>query len=283
MSVRQTRILSDVDRDRKAYTLARSHLLGLGSGHITDAVLQTYLSPQPLGLKGRTMGEIFHRLLLSARNRNMMASVIPDTFVDSLGPLLHDFNPARVAERFASPDDLLDKIIEELKPVGKLRRSRGGLWPLFTRATVSGARFLAQFESGSEFIAWVQVFDDDPRKRAALPMLLSQEVDGFGFALACDFLKELGFINFAKPDVHVKAIVKGLNLSLQAANDYTVFKAVARIAANCRTTPYDVDKLFWLVGSGRFYAHLSIGRQGRIASNRDRFIREAAKALGPAA
>jgi thermostable 8-oxoguanine DNA glycosylase len=113
-------------------------------------------------------------------------------------------------------------------------------------------------------------------------MLLSQEIDGFGFALACDFLKELGFINFAKPDVHVKAIVKGLNLSLQGANDYTVFKAVARIAASCGTTPYDVDKLFWLVGSGRFYAHPSIGRRGRVASNRDRFIRGAAKALGPA-
>ena len=113
-------------------------------------------------------------------------------------------------------------------------------------------------------------------------MLLSHEVDGFGFALACDFLKELGFLNFAKPDVHVKAIVRGLDLSIDSGSDYIVFKAVARIAAHCGTTPYDVDKMFWLVGSGRFYDHPSIGRNGRIVTNRDRFIRDASRALGAA-
>ena len=55
-------------------------------------------------------------------------------------------------------------------------------------------------------------------------MLISHVVSGIGFALACDFLKELGFVNFAKPDVHVKAIVKGLNLS-DSDDDYIVFKA----------------------------------------------------------
>lgn len=281
MRAQRAKVLTEVERDREAYRLARAYTLGLGSGLVTAEVLQTYLSPKPLGLGGRPMRDVFHRLLLSARNRNMMASVIPDAFVDSLGPLLGDFSPDAVSQRFASSDDLLDKIILELRPTGKLRRSRGGLWPLFTRAALSGARFLAQFEDGPEFIAWVHVFDEDHRKRAALPMLLSQEIDGFGFALACDFLKELGFINFAKPDVHVKAIVEGLSLSVQPANDYTVFKAVARIAANCETTPYDVDKLFWLVGSGRFYNHPSIGKAGRLATDRERFIRDAAQSLGP--
>ena len=284
MKARRGKVLAGVDRDRKAYALARGYLLvGFTSLGVTDEVLQHYINPRPLGREGRTMGEVFHRLLLSARNRNMMAAVIPDTFVDSLGPLLDDFTPAEVAQRFVSADHLLDTIIKELKPAGKVRRLRGGLWPLFTRATLSGARFLAQFASGPEFIEWVQTFDDDPRKRVALPMLLSEEIDGFGFALACDFLKELGFLNFAKPDVHVKAIVTGLGLSAASANDYAVFNAVARIAASCNTTPYDVDKLFWLVGSGRLYDHPSIGRQERIATNRDRFIRESKKALGPAA
>lgn len=283
MKPRRRKILAGVERDRKAYALARRYLLGFAPLGVTDEVLQHYINPRPVGREGRAMDEVFHRLLLSARNRNMMAAVIPGAFVDSLGPLLDDFNPVAVAQRFASPDHLLDTIIKELKPAGKLRRSRRGLWPLFTRATLSGARFLTQFQSGSEFTEWVQTFDDDPRKRVALPMLLSQEIDGLGFALACDFLKELGFLNFAKPDVHVKAVVTGLGLSAASANDYAVFNAVVRIAASCKTTPYDVDKLFWLVGSGRLYDHPSIGRQGRIATNRDRFIGESNRVLGPAA
>jgi hypothetical protein len=225
------------------------------------------------------MGEVFHRLLLSARNRNMMATVIPDALVDSLGPVLGGFDPVEVTTRFTSPDLLLDTIIREIRPAGKLRRARAALWPLFSRATLSGAQFLSQFADGAEFLAWVQTFDDDPRKRAALPLLLSQEVNGFGFALACDFLKELGFFNFAKPDVHVKAIITGLHLVNDSPNDYLVFKAVARIAEHCGRTPYDVDKTFWLVGSGYFYDHRSLGRDGRVKTDRDEFIRRASRAL----
>jgi hypothetical protein len=276
-------VLTERDRDRKAYALARAYLLDHRAQGITDELLEHYATPWPHGKTPSSMSDVFQRLLRSARNRNMMATVIPDSIVDSLGPLLEGFNPAKVTERFISPDQLLDTIIRVLRPRGKLRRSRGGLWPLFTRATLSGARFLSQFGDGPEFLAWVQVFDDDPRKRAALPMLLSQEIDGFGFALACDFLKELGFVNFAKPDVHVKAIVKGLGLTSDTANDYVVFKTVARVAAHCDASPYAVDKVFWLVGSGRFYDHGSIGRNGRIITNREQFIQDASRALGPAA
>jgi hypothetical protein len=261
----------------EAYRLARAYLLRFGAQGITDEVLQHYLSPLPR-ITPSTMAEVFRRLLESAQNKGMMATVIGRAVggLDSLAPVLDDFDPARVTQRFTLPDDLLDIIIRECRPVGKLRRAQGSLWPLFARATLSGARFLCQFSSGPEFIRWVQTFDDDPRKRAALPLLLSQEIDGFGFALACDFLKELGFLNFAKPDVHVKAIVKGLKLSSETANDYGVFKDVVRIAAHCDRTPYDVDKLFWLVGSGYFYDHPLIGR---VATNRSAFIQQACSVL----
>ena len=77
--------------------------------------------------------------------------------------------------------------------------------------------------------------------------------------------------------VHVKAITKGLKLSIETANDYPVFKDVVRIAAHCDKTPYDVDKLFWLVGSGRFYLHPSIGH---VATDRDGYIQKASRVLG---
>ena len=80
-------------------------------------------------------------------------------------------------------------------------------------------------------------FDEDERARPALPTLLEKEIDGFGFALACDFVKELGYENFSKPDVHVKDIFWALGLSPWGTNDYEVFKAVARVARNVNVTP----------------------------------------------
>ncbi|MBI9037600.1 MAG: hypothetical protein JEY97_05655 [Bacteroidales bacterium] len=35
--------------------------------------------------------------------------------------------------------------------------------------------------------------------------------------------------------------------------DYEILKAIERIAESNEVTPYNVDKLFWLIGSGKFY------------------------------
>ncbi len=43
-------------------------------------------------------------------------------------------------------------------------------------------------------------------------MLLGREINGFGFALSCDFLKELGYEDFPKPDVHLRDIFTFGNL-----------------------------------------------------------------------
>ena len=49
-----------------------------------------------------------------------------------------------------------------------------------------------------------------------------------------------------------------------------MFKAINRLAANVGVTPYNADKVFWLLSSGRFYHDgFEIGR------HRDEFIRHA--------
>jgi len=131
---------------------------------------------------------------------------------------------------------------------------------------------MTQFETADDFYKWVDFFDSDSRARAALPMLLDNEIKGLGFALACDFLKELGYINFAKPDVHLRDIFMGLKLCPPKVNDYQVFKAVIRLAKNAGVPPYSADKLFWLVGSGYFYDDEHIGDKGRIGSCKKPFI-----------
>jgi thermostable 8-oxoguanine DNA glycosylase len=102
--------------------------------------------------------------------------------------------------------------------------------------------------------------------------LVSQEVRGLGFALACDYLKELGYVNFAKPDVHLRDIFCRLGLCTTEADDYTLFKAIVRIAKHAEVPAYRVDKLFWLIGNGNFYEHSTIGKNGKIGSHKEEFI-----------
>jgi hypothetical protein len=272
----------DSKNDAKVYALARSYLLTFASYGVTEELLAYYLTPKPTQLRPADLPSVYEHLLESAQNRGMMNTVVSGAIggIGALRPVLCDFDPGAVARLFASPEALLDTVVENLEIRGKVRRNTGSLWPVFARAALSGARFLAQFRDLADFLGWVAIFDDDPRKRAALPLVISREVDGFGFALACDFLKELGYLNFAKPDVHVKAIVGELGLCSAKADDYAVFKAVVRIAENCHRTPYDVDKALWLVGSGRFYDHRDMGTHGRIPTDRDAFIASARRALG---
>jgi hypothetical protein len=228
--------------------------------------------------------DLYKRILSSAQNANMKATVIGGSIggVGKLRPVLCDFDPALVLEKYGSDwEAVLDEVVEQLKPKGSIRRTNRSIWPSFCRSVLSGARFLSRFYSADDFYAWVDFFDEDERARPALPSLLAEEIEGFGFALACDFVKGLGYENFSKPDVHVKDIFWARQLSPFGTSDYEVFRAVARVARNADVTPYNVDKLFWLIGSGYFYGNPEIGNKGRIGSRKKQFIEVAQTKLEP--
>jgi hypothetical protein len=223
-------------------------------------------------------------MLESVQSANMKAGVIGGSIggVGKLAPVLCDFEPAEVLEKYRSGwEGVLDDIVAQLKPRGTVPRTSRSIWPRYCRSVLSGARFLSQFSTADDFYRWVDLFDEDERARPALPLLLAQEIEGFGFALACDFLNGLGYENFSKPDVHVKDIFGGLGLCAEGAGDYEVFRAVGRLARNAGVTPYNADKLFWLVGSGYFYDDPHIGNKGRIGRHKKEFIEVARETLEP--
>jgi len=192
--------------------------------------------------------------------------------IENLGKVLFDFDAKAVISNYNTDwKAVFEEIKTKLKPRGKLLTEPQSIWPKYCKSILSGASFLSQFSTANDFYEWVGLFDSDDKTRAALPMLLANEINGFGFALACDFLKELGFFNFAKPDVHLRDIFEALGLCAGKVNDYRLFKAILRVAKNSGKTPYAVDKIFWLIGSGNFYNHRDIGNAGRIPSRKKRF------------
>lgn len=274
------------EMDRKSFELAWQFLLELNIAGITPELLDKYgrlteFKERPVSIAG-----IYLRMLESQQNKGMLPNIIGEAIngINNLGQVLCDFQPAEVLKKYAADDweMLLNDILFHLKPRGQIRTTPRSAWPQYCRAALSSARFFAQFSTHEDFYNWVEYFDRDERARIALPLLLDIEIHGCGFALACDFLKELGYVNFAKPDIHLRDIFVRLGLCQWNSSDYELFKAISRVARNVggEVTPYYVDKIFWLIGSGNFYDDPLIGNKGKIGSQKNDFIPYAQGRLG---
>lgn len=261
--------------DRQAYELAKGYLPSLNIDGVTESLVEKYLNPLSLNPKPTSKTGLFQRILESAQNANMKAGVIGKSIggVGRLGLVLANFDSKAVLAKYGdSWEAVLGDIVKKLNPRGQIRRTPRSIWPHYCQTILSAAQFVEQFASSDDFFKWVDFFDQDERARASLPMLLSHEIVGFGFALSCDFLKELGYVNFPKPDVHLRDIFTALELCEDKNDDYHLFKAIIRVSANANVTPYNADKVFWLVGSGYFYEDLHIGSNGRIGNHKQAFI-----------
>ena len=222
--------------------------------------------------KFNNLSDANRRLIESLSNRNMMSSVINFLSKENvIKPILYDYNPKNITKNYLSSDELFIKFRTkfEIKNVD----SKRNLWRKFSDGIISGSKFLASFNDESDFDNFVRTFSFNKFTKAALPMLLASEIDGFGFALACDFLKELGYRDYPKPDVHLIKIFYELGLC-ETSNPYDVYKSIIEMSDIVGDDAYTVDKTFWLISSGRFYlVDVEAGR------NRDKFISEAKEIL----
>ena len=269
--------------DKTAYGLARAYLRRLNITGVTDMLVERYLKPASLHPRPTTKQGLYQRILESAQNANMKAGVVGRSIggVNKLATVLENFAPDAVLAKYETGwQSILDDIVRTLHPRGQIRRTPRSIWPHYCQTILSAAAFVQQFGSADEFYAWVDFFDRDDRARPSLPMLLSHEIKGFGFALSCDFLKELGYVGFPKPDVHLRDIFTALGLLPDGEDDYRLFRAIVRVARNANVTPYNADKTFWLIGSGYFYDDTHIGNDGRVGSHKQEFIEYAKPILG---
>jgi hypothetical protein len=272
--------MDPIERDRRAYELALEFMLSLNVPGVTKEIIEKYLRPDFRTQLPSDIAGLYFRLLEHAKNSGMKSGVIDKALggIERLAPILCNFDPHGVLTTFRTWEEVLDRIESELKPRGKIRRTSRSIWPSYCKTILSAAAFIVEFDSVADFQEWARFFDQDPRATPALPLLIERQVFGFGFALACDFLKGLGYHNFSKPDVHIKDIFERLGLTV-GRDDYEVFCAVARVAKSVGETPYCVDKIFWLIGSGNFHDHPEIGRVG---NNKARFFEFALPCLRPA-
>lgn len=245
----------EVEVYENIYKDARSYLLSFEE--ISETILDRHLNDWKDHKPGN-MKDLLHRMLESICNRRgeAMRNVIGN--IEQLRILLKGFNPLEVVNTYNSDYKLLFKTIKQNKKTYNLPgimqlSNASSYWVQFCKSIISASRFLSRFNDLAEFNKFTENFMTNRSTRVGLPLILKEEIHGFGFALACDFLKANVSPQFVKPDTHIIDIFKGIHISRANASNFEVFTDVVNFSEYISNIPYRVDKLFWLVGSGKFY------------------------------
>lgn len=253
-----------MDKELLIYNLAREYL--------------DRIKPEGIDLEKYYLGDsrdfsslkdIYIQFIRSAQNYQRMPNVIKfDERKDKIASLAYDFDYQQLKN--ISADDLYQLFRQKFK-VGGADNSFNS-WLKWSKSIIDSAKFISDFSDVKDFVEFVKRFDYNVSTRMALPLLISQKISGIGFALACDTLKELGFTNYPKPDDHLMDVFSAVGLSEH--NQISTFEAIVRMSDKCKdidkeVSPYKVDKVFWLICSGRFYLEKS---EIKIGRNKKQFI-----------
>ncbi|HCU22674.1 MAG TPA: hypothetical protein DF698_07310 [Candidatus Atribacteria bacterium] len=233
----------DSERLNAIFNYAQEFLIAMCPRNIS---LEKYLeNKKNIG----SLDEIYKRMIVTLVNRNMLPGVIQfDKRQEKFKELLLDYDANLISSTY--DEKSLYEIFKQNFEINN-SDSPKNLWWQFSKFIISASKFLCNFKTAKEFDNFVKTFSENKFTRAALPMLLNKEVHGLRFALACDFLKEIGYIDYPKPDVHLMDIFSSLDICNR--DEYEVFKAIIRMAKACNKSAYYIDKTIWLICSGNFY------------------------------
>lgn len=202
--------------------------------------------------KEKTKNYISEMLFGSLQNYQSMPNVICfDSKKEIFRKILFDFDCDKILDRYKTYTELLKVFETEFKLDSSGFERVNNSWVKYSKAVLSASKFMSQFKDANDFDQFVNCFTYNESTSAALPMLLSKEIYGLGFALGCDFLKELGYDQYPKPDIHLIDVFSELGLSDR--DEYNCYKSIIKMSMLVGETPYKVDKVFWLICSGNYY------------------------------
>lgn len=256
---------------KKLFEFGKEYLLR--RQEITEEILEHYLTLWQIR-KPRNMEELCRNMIDHAQNRRGMPNSIGD--IENLREILFDFKPEKIKHNFDNWSTLFNKVNSTYTPPGRMEiHNPHNYWVVFCKSIVSISDYLSRFGSFENYETYVGTFiSDNPDIRLAFPLILKEEIFGYKFALACDFAKENVSPKFIKPDTHIKDIFVSLGLCNPNDNDYNVFRKVINYCTEIEEEPYAVDRLFWLIGSGKLFKTKSRQYEIYFRTNKFEFIKE---------
>jgi hypothetical protein len=237
----------------KFYNTAYQFLLAHLPTGITESSLQRYFVPEREGFSSIT--DVFEGFIESAQTQQMLPNVIK--FKErhkQIKKILCNFNVARIIKTWDA-----NTLYKEFRRQFNITStdSPKNCWYRWSEAVISIAKFLSSFKDANDFRGFIASFGYNAKTKMALPLLISTRIKGMGFSLVCNALKELGYSEYPKPDVHLKDVISTAGFCEH--DDYAVFETIVNISnemqknGDTTATPYKIDKIIWLICSGNFY------------------------------
>lgn len=243
----------------RTYELAYSYLVNMLPDGLSEVDLQKYFVGDRRNFV--SVNDIYEQLIYSAQNYQGMPNVIKyDQRREQIKRILKNFDLKQI--RKLDVEQLYYKFRKAFKVTS--RDTKQNSWRKWSKSCIESADFMSVFNDADDFRNFAKQFNYNKLAKMALPLLISTKISGIGFSLACDCLKELGFLDYPKPDVHLIEVYSQLGLSKK--DPISVFEAIVDMAEFCKeidpdVTPYKIDKIMWLICSGKFYLDgISIGK-----------------------
>ena len=265
------------------YQFSKKRLENLADKYKINNLYKNYLATPKI----ETLNDMMRQCTISLQNRQRVTNSIKfDKKETVLKIILHNFDPHNICKEYSSGNEIFQKF--ELA-FGDTFNNSQNTWKKYADYIYSAAIFLHQFDDLNAFKDFIESFSANTYTKIALPLLLAEEIEGFGFALACDCLKESGLIDCPKPDVHIIEIIKKtgkhiLNnfdeVTKQKKEQYYAYRIVIEMANGIGCTAYELDKIFWLICTENFdrkedqSLQKQPGNKKRADKNREDFIEE---------
>ena len=146
------------------------------------------------------------------------------------------------------------------------------VWLSYANCICGMAQYLSQFKNAKEMYAYFDTFKT-ANEKIKLIREISQKSHviktkyGWGFALSANWLKDIGMLDYCKPDIQVTNCLSSLGLC--SKTDTVVFKTLVEIAEDAKksdptASAFKLDRILWLIGSGEFYNHPDSGWDGNL-------------------
>ena len=166
----------------------------------------------------------------------------------------------RVIERITSNFDtgtIIAKgssgLYSEFEKAGIVSKKAEKTWTSYCAGLVEAAEYLDS--NFINFVDYKRRFNNNVTFESERSKIM--KIKGIGSALSLNYLKETVMDN-AKPDTHTKAVFSSFDSTVH--NDESCVASIKKYAKEGGVTYYKLDRMVWLICSGKFFKHgISIG------------------------
>ena len=227
------------------YETAMKYLYEIKPDAINDEEMARYFFIK----KCNSKAEILERMLFALSEHSYASIINYNKRKDAFREIFLNYDANAILSSY-TPETLLNRFAERLAI--NIERPNS-IFSKYAKTVIDTCKFINGFANENDFDKHVQPYLSSVEDQIRLADQIASAIYNCGFTLACNALKDLGYIEYAKPDTHIISILH--TFSLCDNKPKSAFRIILEMARAVGDTPFNVDRIFWMIGSGDFYLH----------------------------